>query len=159
MEIDFEAGVIRVGGDSEYAEKKYVDAELKKVNDALGEAEDSLAQVDVKLGAKMSMKLLWENASPTSDFSSQTISVSLDGYDSYMIIARFHTSVTLEVAQNARVGNGILLFCNDAEKFYRRNITYSASSLTFSECKYSGYVTNDAYLIPVAIYGTKGVSA
>jgi hypothetical protein len=116
-----------------------------------------------QIGA-MSMELLWENASPTSAFAPQTISVSLDGYDSYMIIARFHTSTTSEVAQMARVGNNMLLFLNDGDSFCRRNVTYSASSLTFSECirrtawDGSNRVEDNPYLFPAAIYGIKGVS-
>lgn len=43
--------------------------------------DDIFALIPGLLGEKLRMDLLWENASPTSSFAAQTVSVDLNGYD------------------------------------------------------------------------------
>ena len=107
------------------------------------------------------MKLLWENPNPTAEFAAQTITVEgLSDYDRYEVEFLFHNTTTMSNSHGAIVGNGMILALNDANSIYRRNLTVGDNSeeLTFSEAVQTGAssgtpVTNNAYIIPIAIYG------
>lgn len=115
------------------------------------------------------MKLLWTNASPTSDFLGQSVSVNGEGYKKYMIIFYNHATanqiippVILDIGET---GCGICLngsggITTGIMTIIKRNITKtSKTTVTFSD----GYqastsiqfgVSNGA-VIPYQIYGIK----
>ena len=115
----------------------------------------------------LSMKLLWTNPSPSSDFAGQTIQVSeATGYDMYLVLARTHKS-----ANNASINLFIMpnssnneLWCFNAVKFHgRTSISHTDGEFTFGDGKtFTSYgstagTIENAYLIPYYIYGIKGV--
>lgn len=111
------------------------------------------------------IKKLWENASPTSAFAAQSITLSgLSDYDEYEVIFQFHTSTNLRNTHKSQVGYGMLLAINDSGNILRRSVTtVSAGNVlafgTASKCA-SGNIAateDNSYVIPIAIYGIKGV--
>lgn len=115
------------------------------------------------LGA-MSMELLWENASPTSEFVPQTVSVELNRYDSYMVVGRAvnntetyfstlvpvgkNTYLTFQSQYSLNKGSRMVIY-KDSGLDFRVGILVNASSNTSSEVA--------SWCIPTHIYGIKGV--
>lgn len=114
------------------------------------------------------LDLLWTNASPTSSFAAQTITIDLSSYDLVLIefVANATASVgsalyscftgILEVGTFGTIISFILY--NGSFFNYFRKATVSTSGVTFE----GGYATNnqanDAFAVPLKIYGFKGVT-
>lgn len=119
-----------------------------------GTGEVTAAAALAALGG-VSMTKLWENASPTSVFAAQTISVNLSNYD-YVAV---ETDAAFIIKKKGLVF--VLSTCSDA--MYYRTITPNANGVTFGVCNraasYGSWDTTDANgkIIPSAIYGIKGV--
>ena len=113
--------------------------------------------------------LLWTNASPTSDFAAQTISLDLSGYDAVEIVSRFTTSNIGQTVEKCEVGSRVFV-----EKFYNatstsnhatimhRQIDVSSDGVTFADAKTkvvdeNTSTINNSVLIPYKIYGIKVV--
>ena len=104
--------------------------------------------------------LLWENASPTSSFSPQTIQLDLSGYNQVLVCAYFATNW-------ANICNTIL--CDVGDKGYLESTAMAgtrlgrvflpkSSEVEFKECNSSGNPNPDNNsIIPHKIYGIKGV--
>lgn len=128
----------------------------------------ALQQLITAVTERIGMKLLWSNASPTSGFAAQTISLDLSGYDFVAIQHRWGTTVEdyhfsivgkskkthLKQLENASYANVILT---------SRGVTVTNTGVTF-EAGYSKTIYSSSSggsqatsLIPVAIYGLKGV--
>lgn len=128
---------------------------------------DALCQLDkeqvlANIGG-ISKKLLWQNASPASNFAAQKIPLDLSEYDGVYIVFKFFTSNT----------NRTIFFCsnNTANEYQNvlsgavnrgRNCIVTDSGVQFlTGYKYSTYGSNavddDSAMIPILIYGIKGV--
>lgn len=107
---------------------------------------------------------LWENASPTSSFGAQSISVDLSGYSWFAIEIQFQTSQTdnpaLQEFRVDEVRKLINLASSTNNRTGGRHVTWSASAktLTFDGAYYNGSA-NNSYCIPLRIYGIKGVKS
>lgn len=106
--------------------------------------------------------LLWTNASPTSMFSAQNISVIGSGYKGYLIEVLFSTSETkYKDVGYIKIGDKGAVGChNDSTNSYlptRRVIGTSASVINFGDTDYSGAAGgyNNHYAIPTRIWGVK----
>lgn len=101
---------------------------------------------------------LWPNASPTSDFSAQTIGMDLTGYD-----------FLLAELTSPRI-NYIIMINDVADNYYGfttaslryRNIKANSSGVTFGGGYYQSVLggsstASNAMMKPVTIYGFKGV--
>ena len=114
-------------------------------------------------------KLLWTNASPTSNFAAQTVSLALSGYDAVEIVSRFTTSNIGQTVDKCEVGSRVFV-----EKFYNatstsahatimhRQIDFGSDSVIFADAKSkvtdeNKSTTKNSLLIPYKIYGIKGV--
>ena len=129
---------------------------------------DNLLEVDWDLkvngnltvpGGFVQQKLLWENDSPSSSFDGQTVSVDLSSYDMYEIIYGPNTSYyTREMSMKARVGKGMVLIglWADTDRIFHRGVTAASGGLTFGNA-WENKANNNAYCIPIAIYGIRGV--
>lgn len=127
--------------------------------------------VDDGLNKKLSMELLWENASPNSSFSGQTINVDLSGYD--FLIIEFLTYVkTADYADYhrtviARVGikDNVSGFGENGSNFSFRGFASNNSGITFETARYADKYNDDEMAssnnlyVPQKIYGIKGVPA
>lgn len=131
-------------------------------------SDGSLKQVDLSDAGLMRMELLWENASPTSAFASQTINLDLSEYDAVMVTSYVADSIKLrefafsEITPD--VNNGFLL-----------SSVYGTSSKIYGLYRIlyvhtTGVLIGDAYTtnpsadskstsaqIPFQIYGIKGI--
>ena len=133
-------------------------------------ARENLQITPENIGA-MSMELLWENASPNSNFSSQTININLSGYD-FLIIefltyvksadyADYHRTVITRVGIKDNVSG----FGETGSYFCFRGFTSNNSGITFETGHYADKYNDDDLedsnnlYVPQKIYGIKGVSA
>jgi hypothetical protein len=104
-----------------------------------------------------SMKLLWTNASPTSSFAAQTVSLALTDYEFVMIESELGSTF-------CKVGNSTVMFSHNTYYPCRRTVSVTTSGVTFGEgLKYTSCpgdsVASDknAVCIPRIIYGVKGI--
>ena len=116
----------------------------------------------------VSMKSLWTNASPTSNFAAQTISLNLNGYE-YVLVRYLYSTDYQSQNQIAIVkvgGDAYLTFTGVASTniyLSQRTISVGSDSMTFGEPVYKTYAStsnptaNNKYCIPVEIIGIKGV--
>ena len=116
----------------------------------------------------VSMKSLWTNASPTSDFATQTISLNLSGYE-YVLVRYLYSTDYQDIDQIAivKVGRDAYLTFTGAVStsiyLSQRTINVGSNSVTFGKPVYKTYAStssptaNNKYCIPVEIIGIKGV--
>lgn len=115
-------------------------------------------------------KLLWTNASPTSNFEAQTISLDLSGYDAVEIICRYSTTSDSHTRYICDVGSSSsidwLYYTVVAGKYMgvksRNEVSASTTGVTFGACttkpgNSTDSTTTNGYIIPIKIYGIKGV--
>lgn len=103
-------------------------------------------------------KLLWTNASPSSAFAAQTLSINLRDYTFVMIESN-------EGPVFCKVGNDAVMFSHNSYYPCRRTVSVNTSGITFGEgLKYTACpgdaVASDknTHCIPRYIYGVKGAS-
>lgn len=112
------------------------------------------------LPAYTSMKLLWTNASTSSSFAAQTISLDLSEYSMIAVSSFYLPSNPIETWSFCSVGatGWLYHFVNYRQ---RRNITATASSVIFGDgqeaAQTGNLVTNNNAMIPYKIFGIKGV--
>lgn len=125
--------------------------------------------------SKSGMVKLWENASPTSVFAAQTVPIDLSEYDCFDIDFRAYPKLSSGKNATVRVrkNEASTAWCvvggqgdqTGVPSFITRMINATDSGISFGEC-YSAEVTSNfkvpstpgAFLIPLRIYGIKGVS-
>ena len=118
----------------------------------------------------VSIKKLWQNARPTSNFAAQTISLNLSEYDFVEVVYKTSTSSKHQIIERCEIGAGIR-----AERFYNPTSTSTVLKNMYrggDGASTSGYNFGDAYLktanatdstkdnsyiIPYKIYGIKVV--
>lgn len=134
--------------------------------DAINEVSQSITDGVV---TSNNLVLLWSNSDASSNFSSQTITLSSDDYDYLIWIFDYYRSGNFVVSFISIKGQG--LYPNYAGDYgvsgtyyvssYLRTVTYnSATSFAMSDCycRYgnnTGRYTENNRLIPIAIYGGK----
>ena len=109
-------------------------------------------------------KLLWTNANPTSNFSSQTIPLDLSDYDAVDVVTiASRTTGRIGVCRlfvGAPVDQSLLLLGDDATK-HARNLTLHTDGITFQNGYYQYMTSGQAQTadagqaIPYKIYGVK----
>lgn len=102
--------------------------------------------------AKATITKLWENASWTSAFANQKITLDLSGYDYVMVIfnqnVSSNTRMTPPIISPAANGGGIINAADGSRRYFTNNYT----SVNFDTV----YPTNGAAnCIPLFIYGIK----
>lgn len=168
-EIDLSGFALKTDVSAEINNKiSNIDYPVDSVNGKIGDITLSAADV----GAT-SMTLLWENASPTSNFASQTISMDLSEYDAIMLLTRRSRTVYdigfgISVLGHRGFAQNLALYTDVSAGAFicGREFTPSASGILisggvykFSNLAMSGCNFDDAYAIPYRIYGIKGVTA
>ena len=112
---------------------------------------------------------LWENQNPASAFSSQTITLSSDNYDYLIWFYGFYWGNLFQKSSISLKSKKISLdFSRDygvtgtyySGNFWRNAETSDYLNFQITDCfiKYgnnTGDLTNNAYLIPIAVYGGK----
>ena len=111
----------------------------------------------------LSMELLWENASPTSTFARQTISLDLTGYDACMVFFKIKTNNDIRAsAYSLKNVKGFIFSDDNSGHVCNRAFTTKDYGVDFLQAyyyaTYASYAENNGYQIPERIYGIKGVS-
>ena len=117
-------------------------------------------------GGELEMELLWENASPRSEFVGQTLSIDFSQYDGIQIDC-------YEFADTTVGFSGVIIFNNFetiaphcfliapnaySKKVFFRGAAYTNGSLEITPARNtSDDTTNSIWCIPYKIYGIKGV--
>lgn len=114
------------------------------------------------------MTKLWENSNPKSVFSAKSISLNLSGYDMIKVIFGYSDSnpcvITVLDLKNAngQKGNAQAINLEPTSMYYAlRGVTINSTSVQFDNAHGSvGNSTNmnNYVLIPLAIYGIKGIN-
>lgn len=117
-------------------------------------------------------KLLWTNASPTSEFAAQTVSLTLSGYDAVEIEYCYGSSYTNAVetgiykksyTQQYMTCHGDIKTNNKGYYISQRLVTVTASGITFGKGTYKNIsaaangAEGNVYCVPLKIYGIKVV--
>lgn len=97
--------------------------------------------------------LLWSNASPTSAFAAQTISLDLSGYTHVVVVGEHASGATL-IAPATMVPIGQTGFILSIGNLYR-TFTVSATGVAFAAGV--GDAATASIAIPLYIFGVKGV--
>lgn len=125
----------------------------------------------VTINTGISMELLWENVSPSSTFAGQTIAMDLSDYDAIMLFAYSRSGTTnnpenYEISQMCMKGETsiITVYRWLSIEIFGRLITVNQAGVNISEGKYASGsatswidATNRDIVIPIKIYGIKGV--
>ena len=130
---------------------------------------DIVGDTTIDLGG-LEMVKLWENASPTSEFAAQTINVDLSGYDMVAISVSYNTTggaAGSELNISKLIPNARTLMCcvcrymsttfNLIEPFRELAIPADKKTITFADGYSVSNSKDNEKVIPLAIYGIKGV--
>lgn len=104
--------------------------------------------------------LLWTNASPTTDFGAQTISIDLSDYAAILVETNEHTSNTNRTSNLMLVNGDTYYMHTDSSTFQFRLATVNTTGITFGQGNIvstygaAGTVQNSR-VIPEYIYGLK----
>lgn len=119
--------------------------------------------------SKLSMELLWENASPTSEFAAQSVPIENDGYRFLMIKYKNYYTDNSSMSNIFAVGTSTFIagfFYGDSDnrllRFVMRNVsngtdtnTVTFGNSTFKDMDDKSPTVNNQNVIPTAIYGIK----
>ena len=101
---------------------------------------------------------LWENPNPSSAFSSQVVSVDLSKYSLAAIEYAVSIGVMRGIIAQCFIGKPIPLpcfgFASNTLYFRFRECTVYSDKVSFTDAQVNG-VKDNAYCIPIAIYGVK----
>ena len=114
----------------------------------------------------LQMELLWENASPDSEFAAQTLSIENGPYDMFIVTARKNTTSkdypnTITFKNKSGKINGF------SEYLQYRSLTITDNTFNFSDAvRYTTYGSSsssskdndNSNVIPIYIFGIKGVA-
>lgn len=102
--------------------------------------------------------LLWTNASPTSNFAAQTVTLDLSEYSFVLVLFRHSTSadVTATLSGMTNVGGSARLLTGSAEtnRIGIRTARAETDGVVFSSCTFNN-ATNNGIIIPYQIWGVK----
>lgn len=114
----------------------------------------------------VTIKKLWENASPGSAFGYQSVPFVDDGYDMFVIDFKCTSSASKydSLIITSRGKAYMLVTSDNSGKAVERTVTVKTDSTTITiengyiYKTYGSYVQDNTYAIPISIYGIKGVA-
>jgi len=150
-----------------YADNTYV-AKSSSIVSSVNNKNGTVVLDADDVGAMAEWDLLWENASPTSTFGTVDVGLTLVNYDAVYIIYRHSTSNTDLYSNIVIKGTGTNVFQiltpnSNNTAWLGRPITVTDTKVAFEICELrtqgtTGTTsTRDTYIIPILIYGIKGV--
>lgn len=142
----------------------YIDNSTIITAQNLNDIQDNVINLQNEIPNKLSMELLWENASPTSSFAAQTIALDYSQFDRIKIEADllpdYKAVLMCEVKAENEIGCEFLY--GGASAVFSRRCILNANGLEVQDGYQTPYSTvtpqqNDTIYIPWRIYGIKGV--
>ena len=122
------------------------------------ETSAAAARANLGLTGAETKTLLWENARPTSAFGAQDIGVSnIDNFDFVEVFYRFNINENNNASTKAISGNTISMqYGWGSSQNWERKITVNSNtSLHFESAVIQTVREDNAYIIPLKIYGIK----
>lgn len=113
------------------------------------------------LSSKIEIVEVWKNAAPTSSFAEQTVNIDLT--DFIGIFIRFKSIASGEgqyISGPIFMDNTIIIQCTASNNVVRqRAVKPTVDGIIFQDGKQGGteVITHSQYIIPMTIYGIKGV--
>ena len=109
------------------------------------------------------MTLLWTNASPTSEFAAQTITVNNEKYKEFLIVFIMNNSGTDQIIRTMTCIKGYKnLLSTGADRILSRYVTINNNAFVFTGGYYQGAIGNSTsdtghnkFAVPLFIYGVK----
>lgn len=123
-----------------------------------GTGANNAANARANLGAVGKPVLIWENASPTSEFAEQTITANASGYSRFLTVFGVTNSLSRYVTAIFEKGKWEMATVSTLRNYYR-SIKISSTAIAFSDSLYyatygnATETTDNTKLIPVAVYG------
>lgn len=116
------------------------------------------ARTNLGLSGAQTRTLLWTNSSPDSEFSAQSVYVSLSSYDWVEVVFQAGLGWYVHFIEKAKYksGNGIMALNPDSEHVMQRGGTLYSNRIQFDNCVEASTTLN-RFLIPLYIYGIKEV--
>ena len=104
----------------------------------------------------ITMELLWENASPASEFAAQTMSCNMGDYDIYLVQFNYEKQVMATALIDKGLSTNVF---GSAAYTSERAITINDNNFVVDDACYfqSGWQKNNTLMVPYKIYGIKGV--
>lgn len=102
-------------------------------------------------------KLLWTNASPTSSFAAQTLTLNLNAYDSVLIVYRVLNNQNYEVTHHALKGSALLANATSgtSSNDFSRMTTVNSANIVFEAGAQGSSSNVNTVMIPYKIFGVK----
>lgn len=141
---------------------KVTAADMNEIKNVVNNNDDALTNTNVVL-SNIKGTVLWTNPNPTSDFSSQTITLSSDDYDVLEFFYGYDTSGVRVVSERTIKGNGVQFDVYSTvvpTRAWRRraefvsNTSYSIGNCTRMEYNQTSYNEN-GYCVPLYVIGYK----
>lgn len=109
----------------------------------------------------LSMELVWENSYPNDVFVAQTLNLDLTAYSHIVVDFSFRTNIatTYSVTHLGKKGTVSVMDLSDAANsaMLYRTAKINDGGVEFSSTYRSGVEGSDDYMVPLTIYGIKGV--
>lgn len=117
----------------------------------------TLSQIISELNNNLGLKLdlLWENASPTSAFGQQTISLDFSHYELILIYFNFSKNDHTKISALAKMLGTYSAIDKSGDNIVGRTFEIRINNIIYFDPAMYGYNTNNDYLIPSEIYGVK----
>lgn len=141
---------------------KVTAADMNEIKNVVNNNDDLLTNTNVVL-SNIKGTVLWTNPNPTSDFSSQTITLSSDDYDVLEFFYGYDTSGVRVASERTIKGNGVQFDVYSTvvpTRAWRRraefvsNTSYSIGNCTRMEYNQTSYNEN-GYCVPLYVIGYK----
>ena len=131
-------------------------------NSRIGEINIMFNGLENDIQGKIQMDLLWVNASPTSSFAAQTISLDLSTYDLVFVRCRCNDNSILSEFGAKDGYLSTIQRDTSGDQGYQRKFQVSDTGVYFQGV--SGYeggfsTSMDGYMVPFDIYGIKGINS
>ena len=99
------------------------------------------------IGKKIEIKKVWTNASPTSNFGNQTLTLNLSDYDFVLVLLELDKNGRTTLPSIVKVGDNAINECSGNTRYFKT----SKTAIKFDS------TSSAATMIPLLIYGMKGV--